>query len=610
MAQGELRARRSSIGGPSIGRSSLLALVLVLAATLVLAPAATASLTVNDDTAGTGPEGATCAAPDFATIQEAVDAAAPGSKVLVCAGSYAGAKISKELTLEGAQAEIDARERNAPAAEESIVSAASGAIFEVSGFRDVIDGFRLRSSGEATGVKLDPGSSETVVEDEIFASLAGKAVAGTFNKPTLRHNVVSGGGVGFESSGSASIGATVDANSFADTSVYDVAFLTGGIGIVITRNERSGGNGAFAVLYSASQPQIADNIVTAIGAPAVYLGGANGGVAIQRNSFTKITEPDEGAIAFADEGGVGANRRATIVGNVLTGNLRAISFAEDSSGSVFDVHFNRIVGNQVAGLVNAEGSLAAVDATNNWWGCNGGPGATGCDTVEGLAVYSPWLVIGLSATPATVYRNVGLSRLIADVSHNSDGVAAGTSFPNNTEIAFGTDIGSVSPPGESTLGGRQSSTFAAGSQLGIAHVTATLDNQTVSTEVKVVEAPAGANGKDGKGSGGGGTLALKRKMAVAFVRPVAQVAGGRLITVLRCTGTVAQRCVGKLKIKVDGAYHRAVYAIAVGRKARVKVPVPAVGSGLRSVRAVAVTSQVTGRPVKTARKLKLRWPAP
>jgi hypothetical protein len=602
------------------GNPALLAVLLAALLSLVLAQAAQAALVVNDDSSGVGPPEANCSAPDFATIQAAVEAAPAGSKVLVCAGTYAGATINKELTLQGPQVGLDARERNTPPSEEAIVSAPSGAIFELSATRDVIDGFRLESAGDATGIQLGQGNSEALIEDNVFSAFAGKAVAGIFEKPTLRHNVVSGSAVGFESNTRAAVGASVDANGFTGTSVYDVAFLKGGTGIVITRNGRSDGGGVFAYLLGASQAQVSDNGVADIEAPAIYLGGGDYGTTIQRNSLTGIDGTSEGAIAIADELGFGANRRATIVGNILSGNLRGITFAESSAGSVFDVHFNRIVGNEIDGLVNFEGSFAAVDATNNWWGCNAGPGSPGCDTVEGAAVYDPWLVLSVSASPTTIYRDTGLTRLLGEVSRNSDGVVAGSSFPNNVGIVFGTDLGSITPPSEVTLGGRASSTLAAGGTLGTAHVTAKLDNQTVTTQVKIVEAPEGAPGSNGSagepgksGSSNGGTLALKRKMSAAFVRPVASVSGGKLIVVLRCSGTIAQRCVGKVKVRIDGSFHKGIYSIASGRKARVKIPgpVPTQEVGVvQRVRAVAVTAQVSGRPIKTARKLKLRWPAP
>ncbi len=66
-----------------------------------------------------------------------------------------------------------------------------------------------------------------------------------------------------------------------------------------------------------------------------------------------------------------------------------------SQGSA-DLKVNRIVGNATTGLNNVDGT---VNAENNWWGCNEGPGMAGCDSVTGAADFTPWLVLNVSASP-------------------------------------------------------------------------------------------------------------------------------------------------------------------------------------------------------------------
>jgi len=44
----------------------------------------------------------------------------------------------------------------------------------------------------------------------------------------------------------------------------------------------------------------------------------------------------------------------------------------------------------------------------NWWGCNGGPDTSGCDTVDGVGgtvVFNPWLVLSISASPTQIKPN-------------------------------------------------------------------------------------------------------------------------------------------------------------------------------------------------------------
>ena len=76
-----------------------------------------------------------------------------------------------------------------------------------------------------------------------------------------------------------------------------------------------------------------------------------------------------------------------------------------SNGSA-EIHFNRIVGNSVAGVNNA--TPGAVNAENNWWGCNFGPGATGAgcsgtaNAALGTVDASPWLTLTTTATPNSI----------------------------------------------------------------------------------------------------------------------------------------------------------------------------------------------------------------
>jgi len=74
--------------------------------------------------------------------------------------------------------------------------------------------------------------------------------------------------------------------------------------------------------------------------------------------------------------------------------LWGYSGKEAGTGNVF--HGNSIYGNADDGMENQIG--AQVDAENNWWGCNGGPGAAGCDTVVGNVDYTPWASASSVAT--------------------------------------------------------------------------------------------------------------------------------------------------------------------------------------------------------------------
>ncbi len=81
-------------------------------------------------------------------------------------------------------------------------------------------------------------------------------------------------------------------------------------------------------------------------------------------------------------------------------------FDNDLNGDTFtDTNFgtgNRINNNEFVGITETYGlkslSMLAdlttyeLDAENNWWGCNEGPGEAGCDAVSGTVDYTPWTV--------------------------------------------------------------------------------------------------------------------------------------------------------------------------------------------------------------------------
>ncbi|MCP4589622.1 MAG: hypothetical protein GY842_02650, partial [bacterium] len=127
----------------------------------------------------------------------------------------------------------------------------------------------------------------------------------------------------------------------------------------------------------------------------------------------------------------------------------------------------------------------------NWWGCNDGPGNTGCDNVvmgTGPVDADPWLVLGLSADPMEVPMG-GTSTLTADMTDNSDGVDSGGWVPDGTSVAFGTAAGGVGPSPVPAASGIALSTFTAPAAVGFVDVTATLDNETVTVSIEVIDPP-------------------------------------------------------------------------------------------------------------------------
>src|SRR5207247_3265439 len=82
-------------------------------------------------------------------------------------------------------------------------------------------------------------------------------------------------------------------------------------------------------------------------------------------------------------------------------------------------------------------NVGTVTATNNWWGCNFGPGAggAGCvgtpNTVSGAVSATPYLVLRTTASPTTIVPNASTTAT-ADLTFNSSSTdtSGGGTVPN------------------------------------------------------------------------------------------------------------------------------------------------------------------------------------
>ena len=87
-----------------------------------------------------------------------------------------------------------------------------------------------------------------------------------------------------------------------------------------------------------------------------------------------------------------------ITGTVISQNVfdnEAYDVVVNTDAEV-NAHLNSFLGYGAVGIDNI--GSGTVNATENWWGCFGGPGAKGCTTVEGAGVlFTPWLVFPFGA---------------------------------------------------------------------------------------------------------------------------------------------------------------------------------------------------------------------
>ena len=182
------------------------------------------------------------------------------------------------------------------------------------------------------------------------------------------------------------------------------------------------------------------------------------------------------------------NLPVVVKSNTITGNGTGVKV--DSQGSA-NLSFNRIVGNTTTGLNNVNGT---VTAENNWWGCNAGPGAAGCDTstpganpsdtAPSVADFNPWIVLGVSAVPTNINAG-GTSTVTADMTHNSDGAdTSGSGTVPPIPVAWSATQGTMTPTSGTITAGQAMSTFTSTSGLS-GTACAMVDNQQICTPIGV-----------------------------------------------------------------------------------------------------------------------------
>jgi hypothetical protein len=128
----------------------------------------------------------------------------------------------------------------------------------------------------------------------------------------------------------------------------------------------------------------------------------------------------------------------------------------------------------------------ALDAENNWWGANNGPGGVGLgsgDYVSANVDYDPWLVLKISANPTDiVFGGAATSSITADMTTNSDDQDTSGSghIPDDTQIIFTTDKGSIGSltTTKATINGKATAALTS--------------SETLETATVCAEAPHGA----------------------------------------------------------------------------------------------------------------------
>ena len=163
-------------------------------------------------------------------------------------------------------------------------------------------------------------------------------------------------------------------------------------GNVIVGNEL-GGNGLGGVALHT-------HVGPAFGAPADNMdGNVIVGNLISKNLADQADTATPGSVGSnINSGGGGSPVRNTIISHNVIWDEQ-IDIAVNDPANV-DFHLNDLLGGQVGVAIvcafdnpsNLSVCTGAPDAEQNYWGCPGGPGASGCTTTSGtIASTTPWL---------------------------------------------------------------------------------------------------------------------------------------------------------------------------------------------------------------------------
>ncbi|MEA2348695.1 MAG: hypothetical protein QOG62_2482 [Thermoleophilaceae bacterium] len=517
---------------------------LALAAAFLALPASAsaATLTVNDDSTGTG----TCASTTLHSLQAGIDAATNGDTINVCAGTYnaAGgapaANVGKKLTINGAQAGVDARSARSGA--ESVVNDADGG-FLLAGGSDgsTVDGFTVQgvTTGTGAGIAMPAGNDDRILNNIVTLNTIGISVNSDGPKDTvIRQNRITNNNEPGASAGSGIYGdagvdsVLIDKNVFTQQTNAAVIFVgPGNSDVGITGNSLGD---SLVYLQNSKDVDIARNINAAPQFHAVQLDGGNSNVDIHNNGFTANND-GWSAIRVSDSSAQGDNSDVSIRSNALTGPTGGTgAFGINVSAYEGQLHaaYNSITG-FVAGGINNSDANDTIDARNNWFGCNDGPGQTGCDTVTGSDAsdvdVTPFLVLGVSASPATIKAGGESSTVSADLLHNSAGREVDPDFPNGVSVAFTTTLGTLGAATATTKDGVASATLTSGAATGTATVAAKLNSATVTTPVTIsaASAPPAAFKLDLTGKGEQKPAKLKATATCSEACSVALQASGK-----------------------------------------------------------------------------------
>ncbi len=314
---------------------------------------------------------------DYATIQDAIDAASENDTVIVAAGVYKeDVVIDKSLTLQGAQAGVDARTRSGP---ETIVETdmdhAGISIITTHGLIVVIDGLTVQNGAHAiTTPEFGLMAANITVKNVRVLNPGEFGISLTFTiNATVEHCYVENAEIAINAGAVEPAPPTLA--TFRNNEVVSSRF---GISGYLGRNSTIEGN------------LIRDFTDGGVGISCQCLN-----TIIKGNTVTNYTKGT--ALTFEkSHHDRPSSENVTVVGNSFTENRHGIHvFDTQETLTGITVNFNNIADNLWSGVSNDKDQI--LNAARNWWGDASGPinvklnrDGTG-NSVSDNVDFEPWL---------------------------------------------------------------------------------------------------------------------------------------------------------------------------------------------------------------------------
>ena len=353
---------------------------------------------------------------DYETIQEAIAAASDGDTIVVAAGSYEeNVTVDKSLTLKGAQAGVDARNRSG---DETIIEPDEGAGIRILTVADrvvVIDGFTVRNTLHGiTTPELGVLAADITVKNVRVLNSSEFGISLTFTeKTTVENCYVEGVRYG------------INAGALEPARPTETVFRHNEV--VNTR---------FGIMGYLQNSLIEDNLIRDFTDGGIGISGQFLNTEIKDNTVTGYTAG--GALTFEEHYGRELSRNVKVEGNTLTNNRYGVYVWDTQTELVgIEVNFNNIFGNSRRGALNDSPEI--LDAARNWWGASDGPRGRGTGSGDSVSVrteFEPWL-----GAPLVTVKTESVTDATMDVRSEADTEVGVSGTATVTVVKYGDNPG-------------------------------------------------------------------------------------------------------------------------------------------------------------------------